>query len=83
METVVFLVQIKLNFVPNCLINNMPALVQNMAWRQLSDYSNKPITWYNDGLVYWHIYASLGHTELYRKTAPLKIMLKMVKNITS
>ena len=37
---------ISLNFVPKGWINNIPALVQIMAWRWLGD---KPIIWTNDG----------------------------------
>ena len=50
---------ISLNFVPKGHINNVPALVQIMAWRR-----RQAIIWKNDGLGYWHIYASLGLNEL-------------------
>ena len=49
---------ISLNFVPKGHINNVPALVQIMAWRR-----RQAIIWKNDGLGYWHIYASLGLNE--------------------
>ena len=45
-------------FVPKGPINNIPALVQIMAWRRSGD---KPFIWTNDGLVY---YVSLGLNEL-------------------
>ena len=47
--------KILLKFVPMGLINNIPALVQIMAWRRTG---NKPYLnrWW---LVYWHIYAAL------------------------
>ena len=45
------LTQIPLNFVPKDPINDILALVQ--------------IIWTNGGLVYWHLYASVGLTELY------------------
>ena len=45
-------------FVPTGPINNIIALVQNMAWCW------QAIIWTNDGIVYWCIYASLGLNEL-------------------
>ena len=51
-----FSIEISLKFVPNDPINNIPALVQMMAWQQA-------IIWTNDGIVYWHLYASLGLNE--------------------
>ena len=52
-------VWISLKFVPKILINNIPALIQIMAWHrpETSHYLNQ--RW----LVYWHIYASLGFNE--------------------
>ena len=41
MKTILFLVNISLNFIPKGLIVNMPALVQNMAWRRTGD---KPLS---------------------------------------
>ena len=40
-------------------IDNIPALVQIMAWRRLGD---KPLS--EPMIVYWRIYASLGLNEL-------------------
>ena len=40
-ENVSFLNKISLKFVPKGLINNIPALVQIMAWRRLGD---KPLS---------------------------------------
>ena len=50
-------IKISLKFVPKSPINNIPALVQIMAWCRQGD---KAIIWTNDGLHYWRIYASLG-----------------------
>ena len=47
--------KISLKFIPKGPINNIPSLVQVMAWRH---YLNQ---WW---LVYWRIYASLGLNEL-------------------
>ena len=51
---------ISLKFVPKGPINNIPALVQIMAWRRPGD---KPLSepWW---LYYWRIYASFGVNEL-------------------
>ena len=48
--------KISLQFVPKVRINNIPALVQIMAWRRpgASHYLNQ---W---RIIYWRIYASLG-----------------------
>ena len=43
-------------FFPNFPINNIPPLVQMMAWQA--------IIWINVGMFYWRIYASLGINEL-------------------
>ena len=56
-ENLAILIKTSLEFVPKGPIDNKPALVQIMAWRQA-------IIWTNDGLVYWCIYASLGLNEL-------------------
>ena len=59
-ENVWFMNKISLKCVPKGLINNIPTLVQIMAWRRLatSHYLNQ---WC---LVYRRIYASLGLNEL-------------------
>ena len=54
-ENVWILLKILLKFVPKGPINNIPSLVQIMAWRRPGD---KPLS------VYWRIYASLGLNEL-------------------
>ena len=51
------LIKVTLLCVSKGLINNKPALVQVMPNRQA-------IIWTSDGLFYWHIYASLGLSEL-------------------
>ena len=53
-------IKISLNFVPRVQINNVPALVQIMAWRRPGDtpLSEQMI------FFYWRIYASLGLNEL-------------------
>ena len=52
--------KVSLKFVPKVRINNIPALVQIMAWRwqATGHYLNQ--CW----LVYWRIYASLGLNDL-------------------
>ena len=61
-ENVGNLIEISLKFVPKSPINNIPALVQIMAWRRSGDKpSHYPNQWW---LVYWRIYASLGLNEL-------------------
>ena len=59
-ENVWIPVKISLKYVPKGPINNIPALVQIMAWRRsgMSHYLNQ---WW---LVYRRIYASLGLSEL-------------------
>ena len=59
-ENVWISIKISLKFVPKGLINNIPALVQIMAWgcQATSPCLNQ---WW---LVYWHIYASLGLNQL-------------------
>ena len=51
--------KISLTFVPNVRINNIPALVQIMAWRRPGD---KPLS--EPMIDYRRIYASLGLNEL-------------------
>ena len=48
-------------FVPNGLINNIPALFQMMAWRRPGGLV---IIWNYDGLGNRRIYASIGFNEL-------------------
>ena len=72
-ENVWISIKNSLKFVPKGPIDNIPALVQIMAWRRLGD---KPLSepmivrlpthicvtrpqWVNDFLVHWHIYAPL------------------------
>ena len=50
-------IKISLKFVPKGLINNIPALVQIMAWRRSSGKPLSERKW----LVYWRIYASLNN----------------------
>ena len=59
-ENVRISMKISLKFVPKVPINNIPALIQIMAWagQATSHYLNQ--CW----LVYWRIYASLGLNEL-------------------
>ena len=52
-------IEISLKVVPKGLINNNPALVQIMTWRQSGD---KPL--YEPMIVYWRIYVSLGLNKL-------------------
>ena len=54
-------IAISKKFVPEGLINNIPSLVQIMAWRW---FRQQAIIWTNDCLVYWCIYASFGLDEL-------------------
>ena len=61
-EIVWISIKISLNFVSRGKINNIPALVQMMAWRRPRDKPlSEPIM---VSLVYWHIYAPLGLNEL-------------------
>ena len=58
-ENVWISIKISLKFVPKGPINNIPALVQIMAWRLPGDKpSSEPMV-----VSYWHIYASLGLNE--------------------
>ena len=55
-------IKMPLKFLPKGPINNKPILVQIMA-------SHRTIIWTNDGLIYWHTYASLGLDEWILQTA--------------
>ena len=59
-ENVSILIKISLRFAPEGPINNIPALVDIMAWRRPGDKSLSEQWW----LVYWRMYASLGINEL-------------------
>ena len=52
--------RISLKFVPKVRINNIPSLVQVMAWRRPGDKPYLNQCW----LDHWRIYASLGLNEL-------------------
>ena len=60
-ENVWISIKIPPKFVPKGSINNIPALVQIMAWRLVG---RQAIIWANDGLVYWRIFISRGRNEL-------------------
>ena len=53
----IILIKISLKFVPSGSINNIPALVPDNG---LAPVRRQAIIWTNDGLDYWHKYASLG-----------------------
>ena len=53
-------IRISLKFVPNGAFDNIPALVQIIAWL----HRRQAVIWNKDGLVYRRINASLGLTEL-------------------
>ena len=57
----IYLIQISLKFVPKVPINNMPSLVEIMAWRQPGD--NPPSEPIMVSLLI-HIYMLLGLNEL-------------------
>ena len=72
-ENVWILIMISLNFVSKSPINNIPALVQIMAWLRLSHKSLSGPTRYVDGLpkmevtpvTIWYIHPHLyGHTKV-------------------
>ena len=63
-ENVWISIKISLKFVPKGPINNIPALVQIMAWRRPGDKPLSEPILVSLGLVYWHIYALLGLNEL-------------------
>ena len=65
-ENLWIMIKISLKFLPKGPNNNIPALVQIMAWRQPGD---KP----------WHMYASLGLSEL--RASPLNIILFITGSI--
>ena len=65
-------IKISLKFVPTGPINNIPALVQILAWRQAT--SHYPNQWWS---VYRRIYASLGPNEL---TCLTRLVISGVKN---
>ena len=68
-ENVRISIKFPLTFVPKGPINNIPALVQIMAWRRPGDKSlSEPVM-----LVYWRIYASLGLNELIKFQSQYKI----------
>ena len=54
-------IKISLEFVPKSPINNIPALVQIMAWHRPG---GKPLSESMMCVDYWRIYASLGPSEL-------------------
>ena len=55
-KNVLILFKISLKFVPKGPINNIPALVQIMAWRQSGDKPlSEPMM-----VIYWRIYVSLN-----------------------
>ena len=60
-ENVKILIEISLKFVPKGPINNIPALVQIMAWRRPGD---KPLSEPMLVCLPTHLYASLGLNEL-------------------
>ena len=64
-EIILILIKISLKFVPSGPINNIPALVQIMAWRRSGDKLSEPMLDYNE-LDYWvQIAGNLnGSTEL-------------------
>ena len=58
-ENVWISLEISLKFVPKVRVNNIPTLVQIMAWRRPGDKPLHKQCW----LVYWHMYASFGLNE--------------------
>ena len=63
-ENVLISITISPKFVPEGPINNIPALVQIMAWRRIGDKPHNLNQW-------WHIYASRGLNELTPPPPPL------------
>ena len=59
-ENVWISIKISLKFVPKGPINNIPVLVQIMAWRRQATSHYLDQWWF----VHWRIYASLGLNEL-------------------
>ena len=60
-ENVLIPIKISLQFISKGLINNIPSLVQIMAWCRPGDISHYLNQWWLD---HWCIYASLGLNEL-------------------
>ena len=60
-EKLGILIKISLKFVPNHSIDNNPALVKMMAWRE---NRRQAIIWTDADQIHWHIYAALGGDEL-------------------
>ena len=63
--------RLKFTFILNGPINNIPALVQIIAWRRPGD---KPL-WTNADLIHWRIYAALGEDELIPAQVQVRIGL--------
>ena len=64
-ENVWFVIKISLKFAPEGIINNIPALVQMMAWRRPGDkpLSEPMMTQFNDAYMR-HSSSMSGHNEL-------------------
>ena len=61
-ETFSILIGMSLKFVPKGSINNMPTVIQIIAWCQTGDkLLSEPVMAYI--VVHWRIYASLGLNE--------------------
>ena len=56
-ENIGMLLKFSLKFVPKVPIDNIPALVQIMAWRWAGD--RQAILWNNADPIHWRIYAAL------------------------
>ena len=61
-ENCIILIKISLILSPKGSFDNIPELVQIMAWHRSGDL--QAIIWIIDDLVYWRIYASLSLNEL-------------------
>ena len=57
-ENIWISLKILLKFVPKVPINNIPALVQIMAWRRPGNKPSEPMM-----VIYWYIYTSLSLDE--------------------
>ena len=66
-----FQIKISLKFVPKVPINNIPAMVQIMAWHWLGDKSLSELMMVCEQM---HIYTSLELNELTQKTGWCKIL---------
>ena len=77
-EIFCILIKISFKFVLKGPIDNNPALIYIMAWRQIGD---KVIIWTNADPSHWHIYDALGGDELIQKWH-LNIMLKIIQYLT-